>query len=84
MYVISNLLTSRKQEKKALYALLLPAFCRKLNSQTGWKRSRRGGEFCVSEFGMRQVTGLCAKEVLAAIIAVPNGGLEQESDCIYF
>lgn len=56
----------------------------KANSQTGWKRSRKGVKFCVSEFGTRQLAGLYAKKVLAAIMAVPNVGLEQESVSIYF
>lgn len=56
----------------------------KANSQTGWKRSRKGVKFCVSEFGTRQLAGLYAKKVLATIMAVPNVGLEQESVSIYF
>lgn len=40
---------------------------------------------CLSEFGMKQLVGLCAKKVLAAGRAVPNVGLEeQESVSIYF
>lgn len=39
----------------------------------------------LSEFGMKQLAGLCAKKVLAASTAVPNVGLEeQESVSIYF
>lgn len=40
---------------------------------------------CLSEFGMKQLAGLYAKKVLAAIMAVPDVGLEeQESVSIYF
>lgn len=46
-YVIFNLLTSRKQEKKD-YVFLPPASFKKANSQNGWNCSRRGVEFCVS------------------------------------
>lgn len=77
-------INSQEAREKALYLLLLPASCRKANSQTGWKISRRGVEFCASEFGMRQLAGLYAKKVLAAITAVPNVDLEQESVSIYF
>lgn len=79
-----QLINKQEAREKALYFLLLPASCGKANSQTVWKRSRRGVEFCVPEFGTRQLAGLYAKKVLAAIMAVPNVGSEQESVSIYF
>lgn len=87
MYVcrLCNFQFINKQEarEKGLYVLFPPASFRKANSQNGWKSSRRG-VLCLSEFGMKQLAGLCAKKVLAAIMAVPNVGLEQGSVSIYF
>lgn len=49
------------------------------------KFQKRSWVLCVSEFGMKQLAGLCAKKVLAAIVAAPNVGLEEEeSVSIYF